>query len=120
MEADMTSDSIDGTICASPHAAVRACAVNAPAPDLLGHAVALTRKHIADRSLSRCERIETLCSAAYAARTLGAADVVAAAFIDFTRETGLIAALGRHGAQDAGHAPGVVSITPHNVAERQP
>ena len=77
--------------------------MNAPATEMLVEAVALTRKRIADRSRTLSERIQTLWAAAYSARALGSSDAVAAAFIALAENTGLIADLGRYGAEDVAH-----------------
>ena len=69
----------------------------------MGRPSRLTRNRIADRSRPLPERVQTLWSAVYAARALGSADIVAAAFIDLAQNTGLVADLGRYGAQDAAH-----------------
>jgi hypothetical protein len=77
---------------------------NATSPDLLvAEAVSLVAPLIADRSLSPKQRIETLWSAVYAARDLGPANIVGAAFLDLARKSGLVAALGRHGTEDVRH-----------------
>jgi hypothetical protein len=89
-----------------PHQGPSHCVVRIADPtpsDPLDQAVALTRNRIADRSRTLSERIQTLWAAVYAARTLGAADIVAAAFIGLAENTGLVADLGRHGAEDVAH-----------------
>jgi hypothetical protein len=86
-------------------------AKNALGPDAIGGDVAvdlLTQviaglRPLLDRKTSAKERLITLWSFVIESRALGAIDVLEEAFRDVARDSGLIADLGRHGAEDLEH-----------------
>lgn len=76
----------------------------APVPvDLLAEALSLIEPFIGDCTQTPKQRIEALWAGVYAARSLGSAAIVGAAFLDLAGKTGLVAALGAHGIEDARH-----------------
>jgi hypothetical protein len=73
-----------------------------PAIELLNHAIAHVRSHL-DRKIPISERVRSLWAAVVAARDLGAAGVIADAFLRLAHDTGLGRDLGRHADEDLRH-----------------
>ena len=74
-----------------------------PAIDLLAQFVARIRPTLTDRSVPIKARIRLFWSAAKAASSCGASDVVTEEFAALADITGLTADLGRHGSEDVEH-----------------